>query len=152
MAGFSWATPVSGDWNAPASWVPAAVPNDALADVTIDNPTVAPYVVTIAPGANETVHSLTMNGVNNLAGSNKDPYTAAELVLSGTLTFGAGSPGLLGGSLQTFVAMINGTMINPGTINGFIQGQGNVLLTGTNGFYVTNWLQSLAAIVTIDTK
>ena len=41
MAGFSWAAPVSGDWNAASGWIPAAVPNDALADVTIDNPTVA---------------------------------------------------------------------------------------------------------------
>ena len=152
MATYSWAAPNSGDWNSAANWTPAAVPNAATADVTIDNPTIAPYLVTIAAGENETVNSLTINAVNGRAGSNRSPYTAAEMNLSGTLTFGAGSAGVLGGSLQTYIAMINGTIINPGTLNGFIQGEGNVLLTGTNGFYITNWLQSLAGVVTVDTK
>jgi hypothetical protein len=152
MASFSWAAPVSGDWGTAARWTPAQVPNDALADVTIDNPTLAAYLVTISTGENANVHSLSMNAVNNLQGSNQAPYKAAELEINGTLTFGAGSPGNLSGSLQTFVSMINGTMINPGTIDAFIQTEGNVLLTGTNGFYVTNWLQSLGAITTIDVK
>ncbi len=152
MASYSWAAAKSGDWKTAANWIPGLVPNDALADVTIDNPGTAAYVVTIAAGESETVHSLTMNAVNNLAGSNQAPYRAAELDLNGTLTFGAGSTGSLSGSLQTFISMTNGTMINPGTIDGFIQAEGNVLLTGTNGFYVTNWLQSLGAITTIDVK
>jgi hypothetical protein len=152
MASFTWAAPVSGDWNVATNWSPATVPNDPTADVTIDNPTTAAYVATIAAGENETVNSLTMNAVNNLAGSNQTPYDAAQLSINGTLTFGAGSAGLLGGSLQTYITVINGTIVNPGTINGFIQGEGNVLLTGTNGVYVTNWLQSLGGIVTVDTK
>ena len=152
MASFSWAAPVSGDWSTAARWTPSLVPNDALADVTIDNPTLAAYLVTIAAGESETVRSLSMNAVNDLQGSNQAPYKAAELELSGTLTFGAGSPGALSGSLQTFMSVINGTLINPGTIDAFIQTEGNVLITGTNGFYVTNWLQSLGAITTIDVK
>jgi hypothetical protein len=152
MASYTWAAPVSGDWNTAADWSPPSVPNDPTADVTIDNPTTAAYTVTIAAGENETVGSLSMNAANDLAGSNKTPYTAAALSIAGTLTFGAGSSGSLGGSLQTYVQMINGTIVNPGTINGFVQGEGNVLLTGTNGLYITNWLQSLAGIVTIDTK
>lgn len=152
MASFTWAAPVSGDWDVATNWSPATVPNDPAADVTIDNPTTAAYVVTIAAGENETVNSLTMNAVNNLAGTNQTPYDAAQLNLNGTLTFGAGSAGLLGGSLQTYMTVINGTIVNPGTINAFIQAEGNVLLTGTNGVYVTNWLQSLGGIVTVDTK
>ena len=152
MASFSWAAPVSADWNTAARWTPALVPNDALADVTIDNSTLAAYLVTIAAGETETVRSLSMNAVNNLQGSNQIPYNAAEMELSGTLVFGAGSAGAFSGSLQTFLQMTNGTMINPGTVDAFIQTQGNVLITGTNGFYVTNWLQSLGAITTIDVK
>ena len=158
MATYSWAAPISGDWNTAANWSPAAVPN-ATTDVSIDNPTTATYQVTIAAGENQTVNSLTMNAVNDLAGSNRDnagnpnsPYTASELQINGTLTFAPGSPGLLGGSLQTFVTVNSGTIINPGTLNGFIQATGNVLLTGTNGLYITNWLQSLSAVVTVDTK
>jgi hypothetical protein len=152
MANFSWATGVNGEWSTAADWTPALVPNDPAADVTIDAPTATSYQVTIGAGELETVHSLTMNAVNNLLGSNRSPYNAAVLEIDGTLAFGAGSPGLLAGSLQTFLLLNGGTIINPGTINGFIQGQGNVLLTGTNGFYVTNWLQSLAAVITVDVK
>jgi hypothetical protein len=152
MATYSWAAPISGDWKTASDWSPALVPNDPTANVIIDNPTLAAYLVTIAAGETETVNSLTMNGTADLAGSNQNPYTASEMELDGTLAFGAGSLGLLGGSLQTYISMINGTMINPGTINGFIEAQGNVLFTGTNGFYITNWLQSLAATVTVDTK
>ena len=152
MANFSWAAPVSGDWNTAANWAPAAAPNDAAAVVTIDAPATTAYTVTIAAGVTDTVNSLSMNAANNLAGSNVAPYRAAQLDINGTLAFGAGSAGNLAGSLQTFIVMANGTMINPGTVNGFIQGLGNVLITGTNGFYVTNWLQSLAAVVTVDVK
>jgi len=151
MAVSSWTTGVSGGWNVATGWTPAAVPL-ATSDVVIDAPTASSYIVTIAAGETETVQSLSMNAVNNLIGSNKTPYNAAELVLNGTLAFAPGSPGALGGSLQTFISMNNGVMINPGTINGFIQAQGNVLFTGTNGFYVTNWLQALGSTVTVDTK
>ena len=152
MTSYSWAAPVSSDWANAALWSPAAVPNNAAADVTIDNPTLAAYLVTIAAGENETVDSVSMNATNDLQGSNKAPYVAAEMELSGTLTFAPGSAGLFGGSLQTFLSMINGTMINPGTVDAFIQAKGNVLFTGTNGFYVTNWLQSVGGTVTVDTK
>jgi len=43
-------------------------------------------------------------------------------------------------------------IVNGGTINGFIQVEGNLLLTGTNGIYITNDLQALAGTVTVDTK
>ncbi|HEY0185025.1 MAG TPA: hypothetical protein VGC09_19665 [Rhodopila sp.] len=152
MANFNWTTGTSGDWTAAANWTPATVPNDPAADVTIDAPSTAAYTVTIHSTDSVTVNSLTMNGVVGLAGSNQNPYNAGALELDGTLTFAPGSAGTLGGSLQTVVVMNGGTIINPGTVNGFIQAQGTVLLTGTNGFYVTNWLQSLAGAVTIDTK
>ncbi len=158
MASYSWTSGKSGDWNTVADWTPATVPNDAAADVTIDAlaPTGASYTVTIASGETQTVHTLTMNGVNNFDGANSSPYNAAELDIDGTLTFAAGSDtatnGLLDGSLQTFIVMNNGTMVNPGTINGFIFGQGDVLLTGTNGVYITNALQANGGVVTIDTK
>ena len=58
MTSYSWAAPVSGDWANAALWSPAAVPNNAAADVTIDNPTLAAYLVTIAAGENETVDSV----------------------------------------------------------------------------------------------
>ena len=96
-----------------------------------------------------------MNGVNNLAGTNSSSYTAAELELDGTLAFEAGSTGLLGGSLQTFVHVASGAsaeIINGGTLNAFIQVEGNLLLTGTNGVYITNDLQALAGTVTVDTS
>jgi hypothetical protein len=112
MAAFSWTSGVSGDWNTASAWTPATVPNDPLADVTIDAPTPASYVVTIAPGESETVHALTMNGANNLLGSNTAPYNAAQLAIDGNLTFGAGSPGDLGGSLQSYITMTNGTIVN----------------------------------------
>nr|WP_294528259.1 hypothetical protein [uncultured Rhodopila sp.] len=150
MASYSWKSSVGGDWNTATNWTPAGVPNDAAADVTIDAPTTALYTVTIAAGESETVHSLTMNGVNNLAGSNISPYTAAQLSINGTLTFAPGSTGTLGGSVQNYIIMNGGTIVNPGTLNGFIQARGNVLMTGTNGFYITNWLQSLGGIVTVD--
>lgn len=154
MANVSWKTGTSGAWNAAADWSTGIVPT-ALDDVVIDAPTVAgTYVVTIAAGETETVKSLTMNGANNLAGSNTNPYNAAELLLNGTLAFAPGSAGLLSGSLQTYIATEFGSsarMINAGTIDAFIQVEGNLLLTGTNGVYITNALQALGGTVTIDT-
>jgi hypothetical protein len=156
MAAFSWTTGKSGDWNTIANWTPNLVPNDAAADVIIDAlPTLGAYTVTIAAGASEVVNSLTMNATTNLNGSNATPYNAAQLELDGTLTFAPGSPGVLGGSLQTFIHTSFGSsasIVNVGTINGFIQVEGSLLVTGTNGFYVTNWLQALAGTVTVDTK
>ncbi len=152
MASYSWTTGVSGDWNTAANWTPAAVPNDPAAVVTIDAPTATNYTVTIAANEVQTVNALAMNAANNLAGSNQVPYNAAELEIDGTLNFAPGSAGALSGSLQTFIVLNGGNIYNPGTIDGFIQAEGNVLLTGVNGIYITNWLQSLAGIVTIDTK
>jgi hypothetical protein len=153
MVAFSWKSGVSGDWNTASNWTPAVVPNDPLADVTIDAPpTATSYIVTIGTGESQTVRSLTVNGVTNLAGTNISPYSAARLDINGTLNFAPGSPGDLRGSLQTYITMANGTIVNPGTIDGFIQGQGNVLMTGTNGFYITNWMQALSSYITVDTK
>jgi plastocyanin len=159
MASFSWTTGVSGDWNTGTLWTPATVPNDVLtpgtADVTIDaTPTSGEYTVTIAAGESETIDSLTMNVVN-AGGANSNPYDAAELELDGTLAFAPGSAGLIDGSLQTFIHVASGnnaSIVNPGTINGFLQVEGNLLLTGTNGIYITNDLQALAGTVTVDTK
>ena len=153
MASFSWMSGVSGDWNTVADWTPATVPNNPAADVTIDAP--APvggsYTVTIAAGKSETVNSLTMNGVANLAGSNTNPYHAAELEIDGTLTFAPGSAGSLGGSPQSLVVLNGGTIINGGMLNGFIQAQRNALLTGTNALDIANYLQALGGTVTVDT-
>src|SRR4051794_37024669 len=120
MVAFSWKSGVSGDWGTASNWTPAVVPNDPLADVTIDAPpTATSYIVTIVTivtGESETVHSLTVNGVNNLAGSNTSPYHAARLDINGTLTFAPGSTDDLRGSLQNYITMTNGTIVNPGTI------------------------------------
>lgn len=152
MTVYTWASGVSGDWNTVAAWLPAAVPNNALAAVAIDAPPVAgPYTVTISQGETETVYGLSLNPVTNAAATNIAPYNAAELAIDGTLIFAAGSPGLLAGPLQNFMVMSNGTIVNPGTLNAFIQAEGTDLFTGTNGFYITNWLQSLSGNVTIDT-
>ena len=152
MAGFTWANPVSGNWSSAGLWNPAAVPNDPAADVTIDNATLAPYLVSILAGETQTINSLSMNAAAAREGSNSEPYKAAVLNISGTLNFAPGSAGLIDGSLQSQIFMINGTIVNPGTLNAFIQGSGDVLMTGTNGLYITNWLQSLGGVFTIDTQ
>ena len=152
MATESWITGVSGDWNAVADWSLPGVPTGAD-DVTIDAPPSAAgfYTVTIAKGESVAVKSLTMNGVANLAGSKATPYHAAALEIDGTLTFAAGSAGSLGGSPQNLVVLNGGTIVNGGTLSGFIQGQGNVLLTGTNGLDIANYLQAFVGTVTVDT-
>lgn len=152
MAIFSWKSGVSGDWATAAAWTQAAVPT-AADDVTIDAlaPVGGTYAVTIAKGESQTVNSLTMNGVNNLAGSNTRPYNAAALEIDGTLTFAPGSAGTLGGAPQSLVVLNGGTIVNGGTLNGFIQGQGNVLLTGTNRLTIANYLQAFNGTVIVDT-
>jgi hypothetical protein len=153
MASYTWTSGVSGDWATAADWTPNGIPDATTADVTIDAPaTQGAYTVTIAAGESETVNSLSINGVNNRTGSNSNPYDAAKIEIDGTLIFGPTSDGVLGSSLQTFMLVNGGTLINAGTIDAFIQASGNVLFTGTNGFYVTNWLQSLAGTVTVDTS
>ena len=152
MTVYSWTTGKNGDWNTIADWSPAVVPDNSLAAVAIDaRPLTGAYTVTISPGETQTVYGLSLNPVTNALGTNVDPYDAAQLAIDGTLIFSAGSPGLLAGPLQNVVLMNNGTIVNPGTINAFIQAQGTDLLTGTNGIYVTNWLQSLSGNVTVDT-
>ncbi len=75
------------------------------------------------------------------------------LEIDGTLAFAPGSDGAIDGPLQNIIFINGGTIINPGTINAFIAASGNVLLTGTNGLYVTNWLQTTGGgTVTIDTS
>jgi hypothetical protein len=157
MATYTWTSGVNGDWTIAADWTPATVPNGIDADVVIDATTtlVNGYTVTLAIGNTETISSLTLNGDNNLEATNTPTYNAAEFELDGTLQFAPGSAGSIGGSLQTYIhtgAGSNAELINAGTINGFIQVEGNLLLTGTNGVYITNWLQALAGTVTVDTK
>src|SRR6185437_8494755 len=153
MATFTWTTGTSGDWNTAANWGPATIPNSGTAEVVIDAAPVGTngYTVTIANGASDMVQSLTLNPTNNLLGVLATPYNAAALEVDGTLTFAPGTDGTLGGPLQNLLVMNNGTIVNAGTVNAFIQGVGNDLFTGTNGIYVTNWLQALGT-VTIDTK
>src|SRR5215469_8534684 len=103
MASFRWAAPVSGDWSTAGLWSPALVPNDAAADVTIDNSTLAPYLVSIQAGEVETINSLSMNDDLGRQGSNSKPYNAAELNISGTLNFAPGSAGAINGSLQSVI-------------------------------------------------
>ncbi len=151
MATFSWTTNQSGDWNTGSLWSGGIVPNDAAADVSIDATDAdGSYTVTIATGESVIVNSLTLNGVNNV-NNVLDPFNGAILEVDGTLTFGKGSDGTIGGPLQNFMIVDGGTVVNAGTINAFVQDFGNVLFTGTNGFYITNWLQSQGS-TTIDTS
>jgi hypothetical protein len=156
MTSYSWASNVSGDWNTGTLWTPATVPNSATADVTIDVATTLAYAVTIAATQSFTVNSLTMNDTDaDNAGAGSVPYKAAALTLDGTLAFAPGSTGSLGGSLQNYIlteAGANAEIINGGTLNGFIQVEGNLLLTGTNGIYITNAIQATGGTVTVDTK
>jgi plastocyanin len=163
MTSFSWDTAASGDWNTGTLWASGAAPDSATADVTIDAVTTIAggYTVTIAAGESVTINSLTLNDTDaSRNGTNHNPYTAAVLTLDGTLAFGPSSPGFLGnsaagGSLQTIIFTDFGAqaeIVNAGTIDGFIQVQGDLLLTGTNGVYITNDLQALGGTVTIDTK
>jgi hypothetical protein len=160
MTTYSWNTGTSGDWDTAANWLPATVPNDVTpgttADVVIDFvPTATVYTVTLAASESVTIDNLEINPTNNFAGTNPpspDPYNAAIFELDGTLTFAPGSDGTIGGSLQTEIGMNGGTIDNVGTIDGFIQTNGDVLFTGTNGFYVTNWLQNEYGTVTVDTS
>ncbi|WP_428538646.1 beta strand repeat-containing protein [Rhodopila sp.] len=155
MANFTWANDVNGDWNTGTLWTGGAVPNAVDADVTIDTTTtlVGGYGVTIAAGESFTVNSLTMNDLDQ--GANSFPYMAASLEIDGTLAFAPGSAGAIDGILQTQIYTPygeSGEIINAGTINGFIQSGGNLLITGTNGVYITNELQALAGTAVIDTK
>lgn len=152
MATYTWTNPVTGDWNTGSLWSGGVAPNAAAADVTIDAPANgAAYTVLIDTGESDVVNTLTLNAVNNLLGVLNQPYQGAELEIDGTLSFAPGSAGVLDGPLQSFVVVDGGTIVNAGMVNGFIQAFDNVLFTGTNGFYVTNWLQSQGT-VTIDTK
>ena len=143
MASFKWAKGVAGDWNVAANWAGNAVPNDATADVVIDAaPVGSPgyYNVTIAAGANETVHSL------DLASS------TMGLEVDGTLTFAPGSAGALGREFQSSLLSINnGTIVNAGLMYTFIQTRGNVLFTGSNPIYIAWQLQVVDGTATIDT-
>ena len=155
MTNYSWASDASGDWNTGTLWTGGVVPNAIDADVTIDATTtiVGGYGVTIAAGESFTVNSLTLNDLDQ--GANSPNYTAAALEIDGTLAFAPGSAGAIDGILQTQIYTPFGqsaTILNAGTINGFIQSGGNLLITGTNGVYITNDLQALGGTVVIDTS
>jgi hypothetical protein len=156
MTTYSWTLGTSGDWNTGTLWTPQTVPNDITSDVTIDAADTL-YIVTIASGESETVDSLSMNAVTGLLGTNDPnaPYHAAQLELDGTLAFAPGSAGSLSGSLQTMIFTDGGDnaeIINGGTLNAFIQSSGSLLMTGTNGIYITNAVQALGGTITIDTS
>jgi hypothetical protein len=160
MTSYSWNTDTSGDWNTGTLWTGGTVPNDVVtpgtADVTIDAAsTLTAYTVTIASGESITIDSLTMNGTNELGGTNNAAgYYAADLELDGTLAFAAGSAGAWSGSLQTNVftaAGDNAAIINGGTLDAFFSVEGTLTLTGTNGVYITSEIEALSGTVTIDT-
>jgi hypothetical protein len=166
MTTYTWANPVSGDWNTGTLWTPGVVPNigtlaPAPVDVVIDaTATGTPYIVTIGTTESFTINSLTLNDtLASRNGANSDPYDAAEIVLDGTLAFAAGSAGILGnsaagGSLQTYIVTDSGdsaSIVNAGTVDGFIQSAGTLTMTGTNAVYITNDIQALGGTVTIDT-
>jgi hypothetical protein len=69
----------------------------AKADVVTDAPTTAAagYTVTLSANTSVTINGLTINGVNNLEGSNRAKYKAAAFELHGTLAFAPGSPARL---------------------------------------------------------
>jgi len=150
---YGWTRGVSGDWSTAANWTPAGIPNGAAAGVLIDAVPTVPgvYTVTIARGTADTVAALSLNTNLNYSGTLVNPYKAAQLEIDGTLTFAPGSDGLVAGPLQSSITMNTGTLVNAGTVNAFIQALGIDLITGTNGFYITNWLQSLGT-VTVDTR
>ncbi|HQT78973.1 MAG TPA: hypothetical protein PLD10_18115 [Rhodopila sp.] len=150
MATYSWTTDTSGDWNTGSLWSGGTVP-PANADVIIDvtNPG-SLYTVTIGATETQTVASLTLNAPND-GTNNPSGYLGGVLEMDGTLVFGAGSAGVIDGSLQSLVFSNSGTFVNAGTVAPFIQGSGNVLFTGTNGFYVENELQSIGTVV-VDTS
>jgi hypothetical protein len=155
MTSYSWNTDTSGDWNTGTLWTGGTVPNDLAADVTIDAAsTLTAYTVTIASGASITVDSLSMNDVNERAGTNNPAgYYAANLELDGTLAFAPGSAGAWDGSLQTTVftaATANAAIVNGGTLNAFFEVEGTLTLTGTNGVYITSEIQCLGGTATID--
>ncbi|MDR3538668.1 MAG: Hint domain-containing protein [Acetobacteraceae bacterium] len=152
MATYTWTSDVSGDWNTGTLWSDGTIPNSATADVSIDaTGTAGSYTVTIASGESEIVNTLTLNGVNNVLNVLANPYAGAVLEVDGTLTFAPGSAGTIDGPLQSFMIVDGGTIVNAGTVNAFVQDSNNVLFTGTNGFYITNWLQSFGT-TTIDTS
>jgi hypothetical protein len=166
MTTYTWANPVSGDWNTGTLWTPGIVPNigtlaPAPVDVVIDaTATGTPYLVTIGTTESFTINSLTINDTTaSSTGANSNPYDAAELVLDGTLAFAAGSAGILGnsaagGSLQTYIFTDSGdsaSIVNAGTVDGFIQSAGTLTMTGTNAVYITNDIQALGGTVVIDT-
>jgi hypothetical protein len=155
MTVFNWATNASGEWNTGSLWSGGIVPNSVSADATIDaTATLVPYTVTIAAGETETVHSLSMNAVDNYAQA-EYPYIniAAELELDGTLIFAAGSAGTFAGSGQTLIHVAAGkkaAIQNGGTLNAFFQVAGSLLLTGTNSVYISNEIQALGGTVTLN--
>ncbi len=150
----NWTTNASGDWNTGSLWSGGVVPNAGSVDVTIDALTSATYTVTIAAGQTQTVHSLALNTVNNFDRAQYPySYAAAALELDGTLIFAAGSAGSLAGAPQSYIhvaAHKNAAILNGGTLAGFFQVEGNLLLTGTNSVYISNEIQALAGTVTIN--
>jgi hypothetical protein len=145
MTTYSWKTGTSGDWNTPADWTGGVVPvNSGTSDVVIDaGPVTTAYTVTISSGESVTVGSLALNSTNNATGVNSPTYAGAVFEVDGSLTFAPGSAGLIDGPLQSYMIVNGGTIVNAGTINAFVQTDGNVTFSGTNGIYFTNWLQSL---------
>jgi hypothetical protein len=151
MTSYSWASPISGDWNTGTLWSggtpPNLVPNAIDANATIDvaNATTL-YTVTIAPTESVTLASLQLNEQGD--GTNSSPYIGAVLEMDGTLAF-TGS-GTIGGSLQSQLLSNGGTFVNVGNLAPFTQGSGTVLFEGSNPFYVQDELQSLGTVI-VDT-
>ena len=152
MATFTWKTGSSGDWATATNWTSGIFPNDPAADVVIDAvPVGAAYTVTIAANESETVNSIALNATNNASTVNQSPYLGAILEVDGTLTFAPTSAGLIDGPLLNYLIMNDGTIVNAGTVNAFVQGSGEFKssATGTNSIYFTNDVQA-QGVITID--
>ncbi len=135
MAGFTWTSTTSGDWNTATNWSPATVPNASDADVSITTP--GTYTVTIAAGASDAVHSVALDSA------------AGTLEVDGTLDF-SGGPGDITGPLEAVLTMNDGTIVNGGTMNpNFVVNSGTAVFTGTNGIYFGNGLTATAATTAV---
>ena len=130
MATFFWKSAVGGGWGAALLWTGGVVPNDALADVTIDP--VGSYTVSIPSGLSIAVHR-----VNDVAGAGLDiggSLSFAGNSMLGNVTIEAG--GTLDGQ---GLLQIGGTLTNSGVLSADVAGAAFVDSLGSlsivrNGF------------------
>ena len=146
---YTWITNGSGEWIEPANWELSTggigFPNGANADVFIGLNAALPYAVTIAPGDNIIVNSLTLNSTGGAP-------AWASLMIDGTLAFADGSTGEIAGSQASTINLLGGTIVNVGTVEGMISVNGGGLLAGTNTLHLAGSLEIDSGTLTIDTR